>query len=346
LVFSEANQQIHCLNDTAAALISLLSEGASRAQLCSGLAAAGLEQGTGEEWIQALLRDLARLRLLEARLPCERSAPFRQEIQLGGVGIELRYSSRQLFRLIGAAYAHLVGPVQTELTYEVTERDDFVLIGESEDAEVVERELAAIRLKGLVLESVLDRASYIAALHAACLTMDDEAVLLLGSPGAGKTTLALALIREGFRYGSDDVTLVTGGATVCGLALAPAVKKGAWDAAARLGHDLSSAPVHLRPDGQEVCFAPMSNEVIARPARVSAVLRLERACGSSAELKPIGATAALAELFREARSPDGRCSTEAFQALSAVVGGARCFALQYAEAEEAAGLIRHLKRAP
>jgi hypothetical protein len=69
------------------------------------------------------------------------------------------------------------------------------------------------------------------------------------------------------------------------------------------------------------------------------VLLLRRTPGAPAELKTVGATAALAELLREARSPSGKCSAEVIQLAAEIVRRARCFELQYAEADEAARLI-------
>src|SRR3712207_8502214 len=41
-------------------------------------------------------------------------------------------------------------------------------------------------------------------LHASSVAREGEAVLLIGSPGAGKSDLVLRLIREGWRLVADD----------------------------------------------------------------------------------------------------------------------------------------------
>jgi hypothetical protein len=345
LIFSEAHQQIHRLNDSASVLIWRLKDGAAAAQLSADLAAAGLEQATAQAWVRSLLGDLGRMRLAEASLTSARAPPFAQTIRVAGLSIELCYSSERLRDLMAGAFAHLECAGAAEVTYEIFEDDPFVLIGKNgESLDVIERELAAVWLKGIILETILERASYVAALHSACVTANDRAVLLLGVPGAGKTTLTLALLRQGFRYASDDVTLVTSDARVCGVALAPAVKESAWDIASRLGCDLSQAAVHLRPDGQKVRFVQMTDEVLGSRADVSNVLLLRRTSEGAAELKPIGATAALQELLREARSRSGKCSAEVIHVLSEILRRARCFELRYAEADEAARLICESER--
>lgn len=340
LLFSESSQEIHRLNDSGAALIPHLTDGATTAQLEAALESAGVDCGRASEWTASMLQDLARLRLLEAELPPPQSPSLTQQIVLAGLTIELRYASRQLFRLLAAGYRHLESPGAVDVAYEIVDCDKFVLIGKAgQAADVVERERAGVWLKGMILEAALERVPYFAALHSACLVGSEGAVLLLGSPGSGKTILTMALMQHGYRYGSDDVTLVTTGGDVSGLALAPGVKEGAWDLAGRLGHDLSQAPVHLRPDGQRVRFAPLTDDAPAGPGRVSMVLQLRRSTASSASLSPIGATAALAEVLREARSPDGRCSAEVIRILSDIVRNAGCFELHYSDAQEAAQLI-------
>jgi hypothetical protein len=339
LLFSQQHQQIHRLNESATALVCRLEDGATAAQLCAELAASGLEPATAQAWVQSLLRELGQLRLVEAAAP-PGSAPFAQNIKVAGLSIELGYSSEQLQKLTAGAFRHLECGEPADVRYEILDADPFVLVGkEGQPLDVIAREFAAVWLKGSILETVLERAAYVAALHSACVTGRGGAVLLLGSPGAGKTTLTLALMQQGYRYASDDVTLVTNRATVRGVALAPAVKEPAWDMAARLGRDLSQAAVHLRPDDQKVRFVEITDAEPASCVRVSSVLLLRRTPGAPAELKTVGATAALAELLREARSPSGKCSAEVIQLLAEILRQSRCFELQYAEADDAARLI-------
>ena len=50
------------------------------------------------------------------------------------------------------------------------------------------------------------------SLHAAALAATDGAgLLLIGAPGSGKSTLAIGLIRQGWRYLSDDAVLLRDG---------------------------------------------------------------------------------------------------------------------------------------
>jgi hypothetical protein len=88
------------------------------------------------------------------------------------------------------------------------------------------------------------RASQLYCLHAAGLVNPSgDGVLVIGASGSGKTTLALALIRQGWRYLSDDAVLLHRGR-------AEDEDEGAGDAVVALGlraHlyiDAQAAPIH------------------------------------------------------------------------------------------------------
>jgi serine kinase of HPr protein (carbohydrate metabolism regulator) len=160
-------------------------------------------------------------------------------------------------------------------------------------------------------------------------------LLLLGSPGAGKTILTLALLKRGFRYGSDDVSLVKQHGEVEGLPMPLGVKESAWP----IVEEVSTLPVHVRPDGQRVRFLPLTIDAVADAAPVGTVVRLKRTAEQSPELERISAQQGLAELFRESLSGDGNCSTEIMRALTEIVRNADCFELRYSDADAAASLV-------
>jgi hypothetical protein len=84
------------------------------------------------------------------------------------------------------------------------------------------------------------------ALHAGCLSRDGRAVLLAGTTGAGKSTLALALARLGLDYLSDDLVFLgdrqDGSLQVIGFADAVGVTAGTVDLIAELAVTAGSDP--------------------------------------------------------------------------------------------------------
>src|SRR5829696_5345555 len=243
LLFSEPDQQIHRLNPSGAIVAARLQHEATLGELVSELSSHGLEPEKARAWAIDLLRRLAEASLLDTRVPPDLARVVRsQTLQVAGLNFELGFSSEELFRLLGSAYGPLAGGTATpDHKCHIIDAGDFVLLGRDliQLAQVVDQSTAAVRLKGAILEDVLNGAGHVAALHGACVARSKGAILLLGPPGTGKTTITLALLKHGFGYGSDDVTLVSRSGGVRTVPLPPAVKEGAWSIVERLGFSLT-----------------------------------------------------------------------------------------------------------
>jgi hypothetical protein len=336
LLFSEQDQQIRWLNDSSLVLAERLLAGATRDALAHELSSRGVEFATAIEWVRTFLGEMSRLGLLVA--DCE-SPPVhaRQRLRVAGQSISLHYASADLAHLIAPAFAHLeVLEPEADHHFDIFGNDELLFMrSRNELALVTPRRVAAVRLKGLIVERALAGTGHLAALHAACLEQSGRMVLLLGSPGAGKTILTLALLKRGFRYGSDDVTLVKRNGEVEGVPIPLGVKESAWP----IVDEVTALPAHVRPDGQQVRFLPLTKEIVADAAPVATVVRLKRSAEQSPELERISAHEGLAELFRESLSDDGDCSTEIMRALTEIVRNADCFELRYSDAIKAASFV-------
>jgi hypothetical protein len=135
------------------------------------------------------------------------------------------------------------------------------------------RDGAAVRadLLGRVM-AVAAHADGAVALHASAVSVDGSAIAFLGPKHAGKSTLAMALVRRGARLLTDDTLVVRFGAD--GLAWAsPGVQRiRLWDDSARaLGADmrtsLGAKPVTaaLPPHQVELVDVPLSACYVIRP---------------------------------------------------------------------------------
>lgn len=64
---------------------------------------------------------------------------------------------------------------------------------------------ALILVRNWIVERSLDRAEHFVSLHAAVVVRAGQAILVVGDPWAGKTTLTLRLVEHDWSYFSDDV---------------------------------------------------------------------------------------------------------------------------------------------
>ena len=73
---------------------------------------------------------------------------------------------------------------------------------------------------------MLERGTYELVFDAAALVRNGRMLLVSGHPGAGKTTLTLALVDAGFGFAGDDLALLNSEGRVTGVPFAPAIKAG------------------------------------------------------------------------------------------------------------------------
>lgn len=81
------------------------------------------------------------------------------------------------------------------------EGPDHVLVGDSGNA--------PLEIAEWTIRAFLGASRQYHIVHAGSIVRDGEGILLVGPPFAGKTTLTLALCREGFQYFSDDIGAVS-----------------------------------------------------------------------------------------------------------------------------------------
>ncbi len=144
---------------------------------------------------------------------------------------------------------------------------------------------------------VAERAAPGWLLHAAALERDGRALVLAGPSGAGKTTLALALVARGWRIATEEMVLIDSSLAVRGLARplhAPAdsPQHRAMPATWRtLDYPLRGS--HVRG----VVAQPIAAHRIAGPLPLGALLRIDHAPDAAARLAPMPPARAIARLW-------------------------------------------------
>ncbi|WP_245521067.1 MULTISPECIES: PqqD family protein [unclassified Mesorhizobium] len=345
ILFSPSQNAIFAVNDTAADIWRSLEEGMPPHAISVEMARSGVDRLEADRHVEAALEDWQRLNLIRPCAPLSTSSaqkPVSQVVAVAGLNIRIVYPAACAFPAI-SVFRHLEVKGDTaDVLLEVVGQGGRVhLLRDGKWILSCSLDELPVMLKGQLLTEVLDYGAYELALHAAALLRNERIVLLCGNPGAGKTTLTLALVHAGFGFVADDVTLLDSRGHGVGLPFAPAVKAGAWPLLAKYCPGLDAVPICRRPDRKRVRFAVPKAFVPLPPAPlpIGCVVLLRRGRDSKASLEPIDPAHALRGLLNGALAPGGELGVTAFEALTQLIGSTETYCLTYSGLDDAVRLI-------
>jgi HprK-related kinase A len=191
---------------------------------------------------------------------------------------------------------------------------------------------------------VAQRALGLLVMHAAVVAnAEGDAIMMPGFPGAGKSTLCASLVLlQHWRLLSDELTLLEPATGLVQPHPRPiSLKNRSIEvvrgfAGARLG------PVYLGTRKGDITHAACPEDSVARaaePARVRWVLFPRFEAGAEPRIEEIGRAEAFV-LVSEQSFNNERMGEVGFEALCALLGGARCYELVYGSTEEALSLVK------
>jgi hypothetical protein len=342
VLFSPSGKAIFSLNDTAAEIWRCLEDGMRPREIAAEIADCGVEPSRAHAYVESALAEWEQAGVLRPCLPSSlaRDGQLATVIGLAGVAVGILYPST-IARWANAPFRHLeVAGGTADIQLHIIDREDRIqLFRNGEWLLSCSAAELPTALKGQLLAEVLSKAPYELAVHSACLLSGGCSLLLCGNPGAGKTTLAMALVDAGFGFAGDDVTLLDSDGQSIGLPFAPAVKPGAWPVLAPYCPELLSASVFRRPDGMHVRYPAPRGPACCDPHRVGWVVVLDREAGATARLQPIDPAGALRGLLDGAFARGGELSSSAFQVLARVIESAHTWRLTYSRLEDAVRLL-------
>jgi hypothetical protein len=186
---------------------------------------------------------------------------------------------------------------------------------------------------------------YLTSIHAACVQLEDSGVLLCGDSGAGKSSLAFACARDGWKILSDDSTCLV---RKCSQ---PVVVGNPYqirfrDSAVKLFPELSDRQITRRLNGKMSIEVPTASipgiETISKSS-VDYIVFLKRGKFSHARLLPFPKETAL-RWFEQVVCYGDQAVREAQEASLLNLMTAKVFELQYEDLDAAVARLSALVR--
>jgi len=185
----------------------------------------------------------------------------------------------------------------------------------------------------------------LAILHAGVVASSDRAILIAGQGGSGKTTLAAALIKNGFVHISDDVApILIANHEVFPIPMALCVKEGSWQALRAWYPELAEQRVYQRYGKQARFLSPGSSATQApnRSYPVSHILFPNYRAGVSASLTPLAAAGIFQQMIEAGSVMGGGFDSVKVESLLAWIQSLRGYALEYDDLTDALDLIQQI----
>ena len=342
-VFSAVAQKLYGLNTVAALIWCGLEEGESVASVVDRLVASGASQTDAATYVNQAARRWLRLGLLQVDIAsfdglaneCAFTA------RLGRSVWKLEFNCESVAQSVLQLFEHHEPPQESGNRLKIIEAKNLVYVFHDDKCVLTcVMDDVVPSIKAYLTDQLVSQCAPDIAFHAACLKHNAKALLISGSPGAGKTTLALYLVKHGLACCADDIVLIRADGTVTGVPFAPAIKSGAWRLLKDLLPDLTDVPIHRRPDGKRVKYLnSMAMVENGSVHRVGWIVFLKRRSRGDAKLVSIGRLDGLKRVIASSNSPNGRMSHASLSSFKTMITQAELFELSYSNVADAGGAI-------
>ena len=281
--------------------------------------------------------------------------------------IGICYADDELFQELAPTYAHMTMP-QEALVSERARVSAWITVARQqteccvavrgEDPRIGPHDALAPLLKLALTDVVLDLTDNL-LLHAAVVEVPTKgsraAMLIVGDPGAGKSTLALSMTRAGCRLCGDDLALLEWDGNVRAVPFPATLKTGSWSLLAAnegrvaendLTQNINEARSYLRPDAQHVRYLPLAGAYIEVPEALPVrwVVFLDRVSEpvECPVATPLEFPDVLSRMIAASWSGTEDLEPLEFQALAACLDGAGCIELHYSDLSPAVATLMSL----
>ena len=377
VLFSQATQELHLLNPTAAVIWSLLEEGNDEPAIVDALRGTyGLDEATSRQFASAALAEWRDKGFLgevasapedvakppPARAPAEGPpwpGPAAHEVRryrILGSHFTLRFSSEAQVHVVHPVLDHLETNAEpsaaTPTEVDVVEESGNLLV--YRDRELIAASpgidtLAPI-VKSLVWTTAVRDQRFFLNIHAGVVSDGSRCILLPAAPGSGKSTLTAALVHAGYEFFSDEVALLEDRTLdVFPVPLALCVKDSGIEVLADRFPQLRSLAIHRRGDGKRVAYMPPPAR--SRPASeearpVGALIFPRFTPGAGTSFAPLPRSEALQRLMTECIGVSEALDTNRVEALVRWIARIPCYALTHGSTDDAIAAVASVFPAP
>ncbi|WP_457584916.1 serine kinase [Ensifer canadensis] len=339
-VFIESSQQLFEIDETTARVTSALSQAASVGDLEAALVGQGAGRLAARNYVRNYLHFWSRQGLLQVEFEKhEESPPHSHLVKIAERVIQISCYDESLLHLILPLFHAFGSPVDAASShYALASFGNCVcIVTPGRHALVVDLKEAVPALKGHLTDEIIANLGTYTALHGALLANRSGAVLLCGSPGTGKTTLAFAMMQRGFQSHADDIALLGPEGAITGVPFAPALKQGSWKLLPEIREIILSQPVHRRFDGKRVRYLSLPPFETDHGLNLTTIVLLKRSRRAMPKVTPLEPLQVLGKLISEANNPLRRLSPSQFESMLRVATSARGIELVYSQLDAAAG---------
>ena len=178
------------------------------------------------------------------------------------------------------------------------------------------------------------------SLHAALVTVGRRRVLLVGDKGAGKTTLALRLLVDGFDVEGDEMVVTRDGLAIA-LPRRFHVEPGTGDLVPQAADALAEAPRATLGDGTRIIGldpVALGRPTHTRLAPVDGAVLLRANHGAGSIIEPIATADLVARCIAHAR-PGGDSRSQLFATLAALLGQVEGYEMAVGPLDDAVAVL-------
>ncbi len=256
--------------------------------------------------------------------------------------IEIGLPSLDVAARADSLLGHLTISSDAKIRLDVIKSEDAYLI--IRDGKIVEQSPTLLgagpQIKSAALVAAINSQDYALYLHAAMVRRGQQTILLPAAPGSGKTCLSAALAYAGYRYHTDEITLLVGDRLKArGVPLALTIKQQAVAVLAPLFMEIVGLSVHERVDGKLCRYMPPpsapKDDLVERSWPVTHLIFPRFDPKAATHLSPISPFQALEKLLGHCLAVPSGLDHQLIECLVSWTEGLSAFELIFSDLSEA-----------